>query len=107
MKFEQEENLMLNKLVEKKLTGIFHACSTDTSTPYSLAEYLLKRARGVKNVLQKASIDEFLKTVDNPIRYPKYGGLGTEYSQKQLGIKFSNCREIIDQLISQGIGKGI
>lgn len=93
----------LDKIIENNISGIFHASSSNVTTPYDLVSYLLEKARDVKGVVKKSSIDEFLKTVDNPVRYPKYGGLVCRETSEKLGIKFSSTSEIVDKLVQQGI----
>jgi len=88
----------INRVVEGNKDGIFHASTTDTTTPYELVNYVIEKTRGVKNAVKKSSLDDFLKTVDNPTRYPKYGGLKVEETQKALGMKFSSWKEMVDAL---------
>lgn len=101
--FVDEIAHVLDKMIDKKVHGIFHASSSDVSTPYELVSYFLKKARGVDRAVKRSSLDDFLKTVDNPVRYPKYGGLKVDDTEKTLGIKFNSWKAIIDKLIEQGI----
>lgn len=96
--FIDEVCLTLEKIIEKRLKGIFHAGSSDTTNPFELYSYLLEKARGVKNVVKPAKLSDFLKTVSNPVRYSILGGLKVEKTEEKLGIKFSSWREIIDRL---------
>lgn len=96
--FIDEACMTVNKIIEGKVYGIFHASTSDTTTPFELISYVIEKARGVKDAVKKSSLDDFLKTVDNPVRYPKYGGLKVEKTQKALGIKFSSWREVVDKL---------
>jgi len=48
-------------------------------------------------------MDDFLKKVDNPVRYPKFGGLKVIESEKKLGIRYSTWKQIVDKLVLQGI----
>ena len=101
--FIDEACCAIQVLAETHRYGIFHASSTDTTSPYEITSYLIEKARGKKNVVKMTSLDEFLKKVDNPARYPKFGGLQVEATEKKLGIKFSSWREIVDKLVEQGI----
>lgn len=97
--FIDEACLALEKIIDGKIYGNFHASTPDLSTPYELVSYLIKKARGVKNVVKSASLDEFLKGPGiSPMRYQKFGGLKVEETQKALGIKFSPWKKVIDQL---------
>lgn len=101
--FIDEVAQALDKIIEADSPGIFHASSSDVTTPYEIISYLLEKARGVKGVVKKSSIGDFLKTVDSPVRYPKYGGLDASETSKKLAIKFSSTKEIVDKLVQQGI----
>ncbi len=99
--FIDEACLALKKIIDGKLYGNFHASTPDLSTPYELVSYLIEKARGVKNAVKSASLDKFLKSSgSSPVRYPKFGGLKVEETQKVLGIKFSPWKKVIDQLVS-------
>lgn len=103
--FVDEISNILDTIITQNARGTYHVSSTDTSTPFELVSYLLEKARGAKNVVQKNSLEKFLKTVDSSVRYPKFGGLKVDKTEAKLGIKFSSWKEIIDQLVKQGIGK--
>ncbi len=99
--FIDEISLALQKIIDGKHYGTFHAGCPDTTTPYELVSYFIEKIRGVKNAVKSSSLDEFLKTVDSPVRYPNYGGLKVEQTEKSLGIKYSTWREIVDQIAQQ------
>lgn len=115
--FVDEICLVLDALIEKKARGIFHAGSADLGMPFEIVSYLLEKTAGAKNAVKPASLSDFLKTVDSPsiwestphstssfgVRYPMFGGLKVEETVERLGVKFSTWREIIDQLVAQGI----
>jgi dTDP-4-dehydrorhamnose reductase len=96
----------LEKIIVNNHYGIFHASSRDTTTPHEIVSYLIEKARGVKGAVKPITLDEFLKsTGSSPVRYPRFGGLKVEKTEKKLGIKFSTTRQIVDKLIAQGLGK--
>ncbi len=101
--FIDEIATALDLIIEKNLFGVFHASSRDLTTPYEIVSYLLNKARGRQGVVQKTSLAEFLKTIESPVRYPLFGGLKVEKTEKVLGIRYSSWREIIDSLVSQGL----
>ncbi len=104
--FVDEVCFTLEKIIDGHATGVFHASSSDTTTPYELISYMLERARGVKNAANSISLEKFLKgSGSSKVRYPKYGGLSVDMTEKKLGIKFSSWRAIVDKLISQGLGR--
>jgi dTDP-4-dehydrorhamnose reductase len=99
--FIDEACLVLEKIIDGKVYGNFHASTPDLSTPYELVNYLIEKARGIKDAVKHSSLDEFLKSSGNsPVRYQKFGGLKVEETQKVLGIKFSPWRKVIDQLVA-------
>jgi len=93
----------LEKIIDNNLKGIFHAGSQDTSTPFELVSYMIEKSRGKKNAVKGIGVDDFLKTVDNPVRYPKFGGLKVEMTEKELGIQFSSWRQIVDKLVKEAV----
>jgi len=102
--FIDEMSQVLTKLINEKIYGTFHCSSKDTATPFDLISYLLKKARNVKNIVKPTTLDEFIKNTESSlVRYPKYGGLKVEKTQKALNINFSSWREIVDKLVEQGI----
>jgi dTDP-4-dehydrorhamnose reductase len=93
----------INKIIEGKIYGIFHVSTPDTTTPFELINYVIEKARGIKNAVTKSSLDDFLKTVDNPVRYPKFGGLKVEQTERKLGIKFRTWKQTVDELVKKAI----
>lgn len=91
------------EIIQKKSRGIFHVSSSNLFTPFELAEYVLDKARGAKDIVQRSSIEEFLKQPGNNARYPQYGGLNVEKTETDLDLKFQTWQEIIDSLIEEGI----
>lgn len=101
--FVDEIYTVLKILLEGRLKGIYHSSSSDTTTPYEIVNYLIEAKYRVKNAVKKTSIYEFLKNTENPVRYPIFGGLKSEYSQKSLGVKYHTWKEIVDELVRQNI----
>lgn len=97
---------VIAKIIAGNHYGVFHASSRDTTTPFEIVSYLIEKARGKKNAVKPIALDEFIKSTGSPpVRYPKYGGLRVKESEQKLGINFSTTRQIVDKLISQGLGK--
>ncbi|MDD5415742.1 MAG: sugar nucleotide-binding protein [Candidatus Daviesbacteria bacterium] len=89
----------LEILLTKRLPGIYHISSTNIFTPFKLANFLIEKARGKKEVVKQTSIEGFLK--NNLPRYPQYGGLKVEKTQKILKLKFNKWEETIETLAKQ------
>ncbi len=90
----------LNILVNKKLPGTFHLVCTGVTTPFEFGNYLLEKAKGVKDAVKPGSLKEFMSV---PGRTPKpmYGGLLNEKTESILGMKFLTWKEAIDELVRQ------
>ena len=98
-----EVSAVVYKLIADKKTGIFHVSSCDLFTPFELGQYLFYKIRGVKNVVQKASLTDYLKSIGSSPRYMQFSGLDTSYTKKELGLTFLGWREIIDALIKEDL----
>lgn len=104
--FVDEISFALDTIIEKKLTGTFHAGSVDTTTPEMLVSYLIEKTRGKKDVVKSIKLNDYLEsTKSQNFRYPKFSGLKVAQTEKVLGIKFSSWKEIINKLVEQRIGK--
>lgn len=89
----------LTKITNQKIEGTFHVVASDTTTPFDFVSYLLEKARGAKNVVQKGSMSEFLKVAGRTPR-PRLGGLKTGITEEKLGMKFKTWREMVDGFVS-------
>lgn len=98
--FIDDLTVSLSKIIEDKMSGIFHISSRDTTTPYQSGKYLLEKYSGGKVKIQKGSIIEFMKTPGRTPR-PQFGGLKVEKTEAKLGVKFKAWKEMIDEFISQ------
>lgn len=90
----------LAKIIEEKMTGVFHIASKDTTTPYEIGTYLLERYASSEVVVEKGSMLEFLKKEGRTPR-PRLGGLEVEESERRLGIKFRSWRQMVDEFIEK------
>ena len=88
----------LSKILEEELQGVFHIVSSDVVTPFDFVEYLLSKARNVEGIVQKGSMEEFLKTPGRTPR-PRLGGLKTDITQQKLGMKFRTWKEMVDSFV--------
>ena len=98
-----EVSKAVRKVVTSEQKGIYHATSSNTGSPYEIISYLVEKVEG-NAVIEKSSIDDFLKKADNPVRYPKHSGLSVKYTEKKLGLDFLTWEKVVDELVSQGIG---
>jgi dTDP-4-dehydrorhamnose reductase len=98
--FIDEAASVLEEICELEKPGTFHLASSNTTTPYEFANYLIEKARGKKNVVEKGSLKEFLKAPGRTPR-PILGGLDTKKTQKTLGMKFKTWQQAVDEFVEQ------
>lgn len=88
---------LIIKLLKNKLPGIYHASTPDLVTPFKLANYLIERMYGLKNQIKPTSIDPYLRK--NSRRYPKFGGLKIDLTQKKIGLEFIPWQEVVNKYV--------
>lgn len=93
-----EINLAIKVLLEKRLSGVFHAGASDVSTPYKIVKQLFELKWGNSEMVVAGNLKEFLKTANDPVRYPMFGGLSNTETKQKLGVRFSSCSEIVERL---------
>ena len=92
--------IALEKIGELKKPGVYHLVTTDVTSPFEFASYLLEKARGVKGIVKKGSMKEFLKVPGRTPR-PRLGGLDSKKTQQVLGMKFRTWKEAVDEFVKQ------
>lgn len=92
----------IRAIIDKKAVGIFHAGSSDITTPYQIMVRLFDSVYGRHDMVKPGSVIEYLKALDDPARYHVYGGLLNKETQRILGVYFSSSQAIIDRLYSHG-----
>lgn len=101
--FIDEACKVLNIMISDKKTGIYHCSSYDLTSPFEITNYLIEAKYRVKGAVKCISINEFLKNMFNPVRYPIFGGLKVEKSENILGVKYLGWKDIVNVLIKQNI----
>lgn len=99
MTFIDEACTALEKIIQIRQNRIYHAGSPDLFTPFELYKYAINQLYDADFEPKSTSID----SIENKVRYPKFGGLDVIETEKILGIQFSKWKEIVNQLIDQGI----
>ncbi len=92
----------LEKIIETNSQGVFHA-SSDTTTPFELISFVVDQLGKDSSLVPQSSIVDFLKTQNNPNRYPVWGGLKTKITEEALDIHFSTWQTVVEYLIAQGL----
>lgn len=90
---------LIIQLLTVKVPGVFHVSTPDPCTPFQLANYLIEKVHGRKNTIRPTTIDSYLRK--NPRRYPKFGGLKTDFTQQKLGLKFMTWQEAVHLYATQ------
>ena len=91
---------VLKKIVRLKKGGVYHVVTSDSTTPYEFASYLLEKARGVKGVVKKGSMEDFLKAPGRTPR-PSLGVLDSRKTQKILGMRFRTWKQVVNEFVRQ------
>ena len=87
----------IQQLIKSPKKGIYHIASSNLFTPSALADYLLEKCRGVKNIVQTTSINDYLKNY--PKRYPQYAGLNTKITEKKFNITSETWQQIVNRFV--------
>ncbi len=98
--FIDEASSVIEEICELEKEGIYHLVSSNTTTPYEFACYLLEKAKGVKDVVKKGSLKEYLKEPGKTL-IPRLGGLDSKKTQNELGMKFKTWQQAIDEFVEQ------
>jgi dTDP-4-dehydrorhamnose reductase len=97
-------SFVLSILAKEKRSGIYHVASSDLTSPYAFACYLLEKARGVENpgkIVPKGSIVRFQRNNPDRAKRPQFGGLQTARTEQALKVQFPTWREEIDKFVRQ------
>lgn len=98
--FIDEAVSAIEEICELEKEGIYHLVSSNTTTFYEFASYLLEKARGVKDAVKKGSLKKYLKESGRtPIS--RLGGLDSRKTQKELGMKFKTWQQAVDEFVEQ------
>lgn len=89
----------IHTLVQKQETGVFHAASPETTTPYEFAHRLFQRLSPEGILVEGGSLVHALQHPGATPR-PVNGGLRC-HRLAHLGIQLTGWREGIDQLVSE------
>lgn len=88
--------LTIQALVESRKTGNYHI-SSDVVTPFEIVEYLLQVAE-IDYKIERGDIHTYLKSINDPTRYPVNGGLKSDFTKLDLGIPDRTAKEITHRL---------
>lgn len=88
--------LTVQALIETRRTGNYHI-SSDVVTPFDIVEFLLQAAE-IDYKIERGDIHAYLKSINDPTRYPVNGGLKSDFTRKTLDIPYRTAREITRRL---------
>jgi dTDP-4-dehydrorhamnose reductase len=89
----------LIKILNNRSEGTFHLASSNLTTPFDFGSYIIEKVFGVKNVLKKGSLVEFLNADKNRPRKPIKGGLSTFKTTSELNISLMTWQEGVDRFV--------
>lgn len=88
----------LYKILDGQMDGIYHLVTSERTTPYDFAKYLLRKVKGANIVIQKGSLEKLLNDPNSTPR-PLVGGLENRDTQESLDMKFMTWKEAIDDFV--------
>ncbi len=98
--FIDEVCKVLILLSERKLDGIYHVGSSNTTNCFEFAKRLLKKARGATGVVKPGLMEAYLKGSGVAPR-PRLGGFKSKKTQEVLGVSYNSWEEDQDDFIRQ------
>ena len=99
LSFIPEVAAVLDVLIERQLSGIFHASSKNSCTPYQVAQSLFKRLH-LSQPISPIKFEDFVAKAQFPKRYHQFSGLKVASTTKKLNLHFSTWQQIITKLIN-------
>jgi dTDP-4-dehydrorhamnose reductase len=90
---------MVEILLSKKQSGIYHVGSSNLFTPYVLTKYVLEKAKRDPSIVKKTSIESFLNKF--PLRYPQYIGLDSKKTRKKFSLPDLSWEKIVEEFIAK------
>lgn len=91
----------IEKLITKRLRGVFHVTSPDTVTPYTLTKKILELTGRNRTPLKKGTIVKIMQSSHQPLLYHQYCALDVVESQKRLGMRFTPWKKTITNLFEE------
>ncbi|MFC1700278.1 SDR family oxidoreductase [Patescibacteria group bacterium] len=87
------------RIIDKKVTGIFHVMGSSSCSHYDYAKYLYEKTGRDSNKCEKTLMSEFLKKS----RVPRslYSTIKSEKTAKALGMRFKTWQEGADTFLDQ------
>lgn len=90
--------LGINRILERRLSGTFHAGSADITTPYKMLIQLFDLVCGHHSMVKPGKISQYLSGINDSTRYPKLSGLLNSQTQSILGLSYSISTQIIKKI---------
>ena len=85
------------RIMEKKLSGIYHVATNPVTTPYEFGGYLAKKL-GIPGEIKEGSLSDFIGSSGKAPR-PLLGGLETQHTEDLLEVEFRTWQEAIDEFV--------
>lgn len=85
-------------IINSDVKGIFHVATNGLTTPYEIGTYVAK-ALCLETEVKKGSCNTYLSNPNNDI-IPQFGGLNSNKTQQELGLKFHTWKEALDEYLA-------
>ncbi len=91
---------VIDRIADEQISGVFHAASSNLTTPYQFARYLIEQTGGDPDKIKQGSMEDYLSKEGVTPR-PRLGGLATLNTENDLDVVFSPWQKSVDKLVSQ------
>lgn len=90
---------VVSRIIEKKLSGVFHVASPDMVSPYEALITILKQQNmPIDERIVQMPIATFYEKGNSPLRFAKYSALSSKKTMERLGMTFTSWRDIIERV---------
>ncbi|NMB91495.1 NAD(P)-dependent oxidoreductase [candidate division WWE3 bacterium] len=90
---------VINIIIKTEKEGVFHVTSTNSTSHYEFAKYIIGKTGRDTNKIEAASMSEFIKT--SKIPRALYSTLRNDITQRSLGIKLKTWQESANSFLYQ------
>jgi len=91
---------VIDVIVDNPIPGIFHVASSNLTTPYEFARYLINRVGGDQDEVKPGCMVDYLSKNSATPR-PRLGGLEVRCTEIDLGINLMTWQEAVDKFVEQ------
>ncbi len=97
---------VIDKMIKVKSKGIYHCVGSTSLSPYELAIKIADVFKLDKTLINKSSLEEFIKTIDDDRPRQKNLSLSNQKLERELGIKMATIDQGLNKIKNQLIREG-